>query len=641
MYILILLGFSALLYPYSIAGFFFDDIFNSLLSGTTQYGDLSLIEFIEKQLRQWFGVGRFFPISIIVGYSIWDFCDSLIKYRVIHLSFVALNGVLFFLFIRKISGSYRLAGLTILLLPLFFQFNPRWDGVTSFGPLNQLAFSLVLISWLSLIQYLNTRLKKFLWCSLFAEFLALSTYEVAVVVLPVQILLIYLYISKYHGLRKRAFIGCTIVCLVYLAICIYLIANRASSYEGINSSFTPSPLTFFYQFTSALPLSFIANKILPVNFNLGLFLGLSVIYFLITIKFWQITSTQGELNTHVHKRHKILLILIAVLLGAIPPALMALSSRYQEIVSYGDPYIVVYIQYWGCALFFAILFEALFNKTKLIYVIVFLLVSLVIALTISVNASRIKDQNGTFLKPRLDMQKAIDSGFMKQLNAGDLLVVDSSFPWESGDSCAPYFSMSLKKRINCISIAELSNADLFKKKVLETKAGLNNIYTFSRLQNAGSSNALILGENSGVWVFSSDSVDSQKRGNFYPGVQGLIIGPILESGFYGWEPSGKKEWSWSKGDSSIIFHNLKSSAVKMNLSFSIQSAISQNFKVYLNGKQLTSKEVKPDLSKELSLMLDLYPGKNTVELRVDGKSVRLSNTDERFFSFKIYNIIIN
>ena len=636
-----LLGFSALLYPYAIAGFFFDDIYNSLLSGTTQYGDSSLAEFIEKQLYQWFGVGRFFPVAIITISYIWDFCDSLIKYRVIHLAFIALNALLFFKFVLKISGSNRIAGLTILFLPMFFQFNPRWDGVTSFGPLNQLTFSLVLISWLSLIKYLNTRQQRFLWCSLIAEFLAFSTYEVSVVVLPVQILLIFMYESKSKELRKRALIGCSIVGLVYLAICAYLIVNRISAYDGINPSFTPSPPTFFYQFTSALPLSFIANKILPMNFNFALFLGLSTIYFLISTKFWKITSIQGGSNTNTFAGHKNLLILTALLLAVIPPVLMALSSRYQTIVSYGDPYIVVYIQYWGCALFFAIIFEISFRKVKSInknLISIFLLISIIVALTISVNASRIKDQNSNFLKPRLDMQRAIESGFMRQLNSGDLLVVDSNLPWEVDDSCAAYFSMSLKKRIGCISILGLSNEGIFRDKVLGAKARLNNVFTYSKVQTSKSSNAFRLGGDSGVWIADHDGVGNPMDVKFYPGLQGLIVGPILGVEFYGWEPSGKREWSWSKGDSSIIFYNLQSSNVKKDFSFSIQSAINQNFNVYLNGKHLTMKEVKPGLPQELGLKLDLYPGKNIVELKASGKPIRLSAADDRLFSFRISNI---
>ena len=133
-----------------------------MLSGRIEYDELTLGDFIGSQFQQWFAVGRFFPVAIIVVSYVWDVCDTLLKYRAVHLGFIILNGLTFFLLVKKLSGNLRIAGLTIVFLPMLFQFNPRWDGITSFGPLNQLAFLLVICSLLSLVHYLEQGKEKIL-----------------------------------------------------------------------------------------------------------------------------------------------------------------------------------------------------------------------------------------------------------------------------------------------------------------------------------------------------------------------------------------------------------------------------------------------------------------------------------------------
>jgi hypothetical protein len=625
--------FGVCLYPYAISGFYFDDIYNSLISGRIKYEEVTLSGFIASQFQQWFAVGRFFPVAIIVVSYVWDVCDTLLKYRAIHLAFIGLNGLTFFLLVKKISGDLRIAGFTIFVLPMLFQFNPRWDGITSFGPLNQLAFLLVTCSCLSLIKYLDQGKKLFLVLALVLEFLALSTYEVAIVIVPVQILICFLWKQKLEKLTKPAVISTLLVALIYGSICLLLIAMRSSSYDGIKVSHHPSVTTFFDQFLSALPLSFLENKVLPIDINFEIFIGLSAIYFFLYLLFNGALSRLDNVDKKCIPNKNILLILIGIFFACVPPFLLALSSRYQTIVSYGDPYIIVYFQYWGIALLFAICVNYLRTRFSVQFFIIpfFLLVSAISGLTTAVNISRVEQKNIDFLSPRKELKAAVDMGFMEKVKSSDALIVDSSLPWESGDSCAIFFSMTLGRKVDCIFVkgplGNASNSESFS----DINAYPKNRFIFSRQMTKGNEEQIRLGSLEGTWEVRKNII------HFSEEVPGLVLGPVLGSGFYGWEPTQRKEWAWSSGNSEISFYNYAGSPVEVKLTIPLQSAINQVLSGFLNGKPLFTKTLNSSAKEDVVVEAVLRPGMNSVLLKVTGNAITLSERDPRLFSFRIFS----
>ncbi|MBU3625046.1 hypothetical protein ICN48_02165 [Polynucleobacter sp. JS-Safj-400b-B2] len=625
--------FGICLYPYAISGFYFDDIYNSLISGRIKYEEVTLSRFVASQFQQWFAVGRFFPVAIIVVSYIWDVCDTLLKYRAIHLAFICLNGFTFFLLIKKLSGDLLIAGFTIVFLPMLFQFNPRWDGITSFGPLNQLAFLLVTCSCLSLVNYLDQSKKIFLVLALVLEFLALSTYEVSIVIIPVQILICFFWRQKNEKLNKPALISTLLVALTHGIICLLLIAMRSSSYDGINVSHHPSVATFFYQFFSALPLSFLGNKVLPINLNFETFFGLSLTYFLLSFLFNATLSRLDGVGKHRLPKKSLLIIFIGILLACVPPFLLALSSRYQTIVSYGDPYIIVYFQYWGVALLFAICATYLCTRfSAYIFIIpLFLLISAICGLTTATNISRIEQKNIDFLNPRKEIQTAVDMGFMEQVKSSDTLIVDSLLPWETGDSCVTFFSMILGRKVDCIFVKDLLNNASSSSSLTDIKTDPKNRFIFSRQTTKGNEEQIRIGSLEGTWEVKKNTI------HFLEDVPGLVLGPVLGSGFYGWEPTQRKEWAWSSGNSEISFYNYAGSPVEVKLTIPLQSAINQVLSGFLNGKPLFTKTLNSSAMENVVVEAVLRPGMNSVLLKSAGNAITLSERDPRLFSFRIFS----
>ena len=474
--------------------------------------------------------------------------------------------------------------------------------------------------------------KKFLLLTLVFEFLALSTYEVSVVIVPVEILICFLWREKLEKLNKLALVSTLLVALVYGGICLLLIAMRSSSYNGINVSHHPSVATFFNQFLSALPLSFFANKVLPINIKFSIFIGLSLIYFIFFLLFNASHPKVALVDQQHLPKKNLLLIFIGILLASIPPFLLALSSRYQTIVSYGDPYIIVYFQYWGIALLLAVGANYLYTRfpSHIFIAAFFFLIAVISGLTIASNISRIELKNVDFLIPRQELQTAVDMGFMDKVKSGDTLIVDSLLPWESGDSCDAFFSMTLGRKVNCIFVA----GQLLNNSKSKDLSYINTVpekrFIFSRQRMNGNEEQIRLGSLEGVWEIKKNTI------NFSSEALGLVLGPVLGAGFYGWEPAHKKEWAWSSGDSEISFYNYADSPIKIKLIIPMQSAINQTLSGYLNGKLLFTKNLKSTAMEGIVVQAEFAPGMNSILLKTTGDAIMLSEIDRRPFSFRVF-----
>jgi hypothetical protein len=325
----------------------------------------------------------------------------------------------------------------------------------------------------------------------------------------------------------------------------------------------------------------------------------------------------------------ILLILIGILFACVPPFLLALSSRYQTIVSYGDPYIIIYFQYWGMALLFAICANYLCTRFSAYIFITpfFLLISVISGLTTAVNISRVEQKNVDFLSPRKEIQAAIDMGFMEKVKSSDTLIVDSLLPWESGESCPIFFSMTLGRKVQCIVAKDL----LINESILDVKTDPKKLFIFSRQMIKGHEEQIRLGSLEGAWELKKNRIQFSEE------VPGLVLGPVLGGGFYGWEPSQRKEWAWSSGNSEISFYNYAGSPVQVQITIPLQSAINQVLSGYLNGKSLFTKTLKPSAMEDVVVEAVLRPGKNSMTLKTTGKAITLSEVDPRLFSFRVFS----
>jgi hypothetical protein len=221
------------LLPYCFSGFFFDDILNSLYHGAWYAYNISPWDSAIKGTKQWmFEAGRFFPFATFSGPFLWSFQNTLFTYRVVHLSFVISNIFITYKLISTISKSKLIPWLFLIALPMTFQFNPRWDPITSFGPLNQMCFLFVGLSWLFTLQYLKSKQLYFLVLVFLFEILALLTYEVGILSwLGILVISFYMNRDKKKDFPYSLIIGSTLILVLYLAICWHLKKITVSGYN--------------------------------------------------------------------------------------------------------------------------------------------------------------------------------------------------------------------------------------------------------------------------------------------------------------------------------------------------------------------------------------------------------------------------
>jgi hypothetical protein len=626
------------LYPYSQSGFFFDDIFNSLTSGSLVYSGKTVWVLVMEQLLLWASNGRFYPLSVIIGSPLWEVCDTLFKYRFVHLFFVFANAVQMYILLLNICRSHVYPSLVIYCISLVFQFNARWDPITSFGPLNQLVLFFVLSAWIFLQYYYVTGKKYFLLFTSIAQIMALCTYEVAIVVIPGLMVLSWFYKDgRPQAFRISAFLFIPIT-VAYFFIYAYFFMTKTVHYEGTTVGFSKVITTFIAQVASAFPHAFWKNKILSSSFEISFFLCFFAIFLIIGWKIFQYVSKEKFTQFNYLPNRYFLIFLIGLSLIITPSLLVAISERYQNIVTYGDPYIVVYVSYWGAAILLALFLQKLLRLISgkhTFFIILLLLVSMSAALTVSVNLSRIHKKNVDFLEPRASMERIIHSGLLSGISSNDILVVESTYPWEAGygDTCSYFFSLWAQKPINCIPVTRYINESI---NLLHDS---DSVYILRR-KNSSKIEPYIELVGKGQKVIAKDTINGVIFESINTNNIDRIVGPVLGGGFYGWEPAGAKVWAWSSGNADLIFYNISDSSRLIKIHTKLVSPINRKVEWTANVENPVEFLLFAEQPLEVEFKFYMPPGRASIKLSPSDSSLRLSLSDDRLFSFRIENLYI-
>ena len=328
------------LVPFAVSGFFFDDVYNSVSSGEVIALGISKFDFVLGMLKHWtFEVGRFFPVSVLVGYTSWIWADTLFKSKLIQLGLAVINVVLFYLVIARVSKNNRMPVISVLMLAATIQFNPRWDGLSSFAPLNQLVLVFILGAWLSMLAGLSAANlsagRSLRIVSIGLCLLALLTYEVGVIAL-LGCLFYSWSCRKKHQVMLRGYVTWLLIAagIFLTAYCGFRLAAQ-SSYDGVQiGSLVGTWGTFWAQFSSAFPLAFLNNTVIVVTTPSSFaWISLTLVFYTL---WWVVIRNHGVSETtpiaEDRKNQRLTLLGMAMLLVCMPALIIAVSSKYQQIV---------------------------------------------------------------------------------------------------------------------------------------------------------------------------------------------------------------------------------------------------------------------------------------------------------------------
>lgn len=643
------------LLPYLYAGFYFDDVYNSVLRGEAIARNISVLDVVREQLKVWLTQnGRFFPLGVILGYSYWGIADTLFKARTSQILLVVLNVIFFFLMLRRSFKTYHLPAVAVIFLSTVFQFNPRWDGLSSFSPLNQLVTLFIFISWWIAIKAFDTRATIHGMWPIIGSFISVATalmiYEIGIIAwLGVLVIAIFHYKLK-KDISRRLILSQIFLGALFFFTYTWFRISHVSEYEGVKTGFfSLMGPTFAAQFFSAFPLAFLSNKVIHYNspkilLIVFFFVTFTLMWFDVLRNFMR-TLHSGEYShsmdnlitkeENLFTESRYLPWFLALLLTAVPASIIAVSDRYQKIVTYGDPYIVVYLQFFGVALFLALICRQTLlsfkSNSKLVFIAA--LIGAISAFTISVNYERIRAMNKDFLEPRVGMERLIKKGLLAATPPNSILVVDSPYMWEGsggGNSlCSAFFSHHALKPLQCLGIESFllqSNRD----DLIRTR----EFYYLRRFFLAQDTPGIEL-QGGGYKITAAfmhhDAVvrDREKSDSV------IIFG--LGSGFYGWEPTGKSDFAWSKGASDLFFLNLSKLPHRRKISFSIQSAVDQQILIKTQNDVPLSISMKDSEIKNIEFYVDFPVNKSIIKFHPSGNSIK-TGSDSRTFSFRLFNI---
>jgi hypothetical protein len=320
-----------------------DDIINALTPEWVQTTYGSLYRLIFDTALSWAAIGRLYPISIAVTYTVWNYA----YYDPAYAKLISLMGYLVCLgvtadFIRRFTTSARAALFFILITTVCVQFRAWYDAILCFPLLVPLTLTIVMLQASLLHSYLKSGSQWHLCLALAALAVGLLTYELAIVALPIDLSILWAARACH---KQKLSILATIagLFLAYLLLRIALRVPGATVYEGTAISLDAT------KFMRALAINLFAAfplTNLPLNPELvfrerslvdlltisTISAAVGVLFYLAWRRFTRLGQT-GFINVSA-------MLLIGAFLLVVPAAMLALSVRYQNLVTkFGDVYI--------------------------------------------------------------------------------------------------------------------------------------------------------------------------------------------------------------------------------------------------------------------------------------------------------------
>ena len=140
-------------------------------------------------------MGRFYPLAVY-AYLIDFLVTDVFLYKLIILISVLITLLLFGYFVYLLTKSKALVVLSLLVIPISFQFRLYHDPILGYHAFLQVLFTLLLLSLIFLMHYLETGKTKYLGLSADFYLLCLLTYDISYPFFILHLVLIYLYSKK-------------------------------------------------------------------------------------------------------------------------------------------------------------------------------------------------------------------------------------------------------------------------------------------------------------------------------------------------------------------------------------------------------------------------------------------------------------
>ena len=417
-----------ILWPILGSPFSGDDTFDSMVPMQLKYSGQSSWSFIDGYVSNWsLKEGRFFPVAAVTGTFGHYFFTGRVEYKIAQLIVVLIALFVFALFVSKLFKNFFAGVLAVLILNTCLQMRVQYDPLFQFSL--QQPFLMTVISGSLLFFICGVRSDKYwkLIISAGLYCLALLTYESALLIWPIFVLLIF--IERPKKFIKIALISATPALVVGLNL-VRLRSKVSTTSAGYTSNFEFARLakTFAKQAIGSLPMSYSELRTppfllsFPEHLHFGSFwwlisVGLSML--LAVLVFPRIVSTSHRLNIGIA--------LVGLVLWLVPALVVAQTVRWQNELVLGNAYITWFQGSFGFTLIaIGILLEckmflAKFPKAVSICGIsVFaLFIGVATSSVVTNNPRAVAQFNPGYLWPRETFESAIELGVFDEVSAKD------------------------------------------------------------------------------------------------------------------------------------------------------------------------------------------------------------------------------
>lgn len=417
-----------ILWPILGSPFSGDDTFDSMVPMQLKYSGQSSWSFIDGYVSNWsLKEGRFFPVAAVTGTFGHYFFTGRVEYKIAQLIVVLIALFVFVLFVSKLFKNFFAGVLAVLILNTCLQMRVQYDPLFQFSL--QQPFLMTVISGSLLFFICGVRSDKYwkLIISAGLYCLALLTYESALLIWPIFVLLIF--IERPKKFIKIALISATPALVVGLNL-VRLRSKVSTTSAGYTSNFEFARLakTFAKQAIGSLPMSYSELRTppfllsFPEHLHFGSFwwlisVGLSML--LAVLVFPRIVSTSHRLNIGIA--------LVGLVLWLVPALVVAQTVRWQNELVLGNAYITWFQGSFGFTLIaIGILLEckmflAKFPKAVSICGIsVFaLFIGVATSSVVTNNPRAVAQFNPGYLWPRETFESAIELGVFDEVSAKD------------------------------------------------------------------------------------------------------------------------------------------------------------------------------------------------------------------------------
>ena len=339
------------------AGYYGDDIFNSLIVGDMKFYDSSLLERIIDLSVFWATKSGRIAVGAHASYSTFHYVfDTQLSYQIARSVTIILSLLVFAWFIFLVTKKKE-NGLSLMLLVPSLWFSQIFcDSLTSFDVILPLTAIFIALTACFFVKYREGK-SNYKYLSLLSFIAALLVYDLGILAIMIPAVLVFKDLLKTSKLTKGTFyyeflrelLPYIIIAILWVITVFYFrIQNEEINYDGLRfGNLRNVIVALIVQLSGTIPLTTYNNRVSAYDISLG-YKICSIL--LIPISFFLIRKYLSQLN--IGKKNYFILVSSGLILLFAPAFMVSLSEKYQSwsIQSVNSSYLQVYIQYIALAL---------------------------------------------------------------------------------------------------------------------------------------------------------------------------------------------------------------------------------------------------------------------------------------------------